>query len=405
MDGSGSQECIICCDVTESYVLCSDEGHATCDECFERYVDDKVSKLKQTNLLASKAETAELESDSARILMLAGRIFCPRHGACGCTSSQPFDDRTVALHLPSDKVASYIEARALLPAARQVQASLQKGAEMRALFPNARQCGRCSFGPIVTGARDCNDLTSHHGEPAGRYGAARIDNACPRCGWFANSFDQWAEWDGASSSVANPYAETSMLEPSAADVDQAAVAEEVEDEDAATRRRAQRAEDLRAFHEERHGMRHGHHFQQHVFLGHGNAFVEPMDEHDGLMEFHYRLEELGVGRGLVLRRELTAQEQVERARERIQQLDQGRARLQRETQRQEQQLTERIQVHREELERNLARVVQEHEEQRASRREPASLAEAMFGQGEVARQQARSSSGRRQRQREVRQRG
>ena len=163
MDEAMPQECIICYnDEAERYVLCPDEGHATCVICFTRYVEDKASMLKQTNLLACKAETAQLESDSARALLLEGRIFCPQHGACGCKSSKPFDDRTLALHLSSDAFASYVEARALLPAARQVQASLQKGAEMRALFPNARQCRRCSYGPVENLA--CNDLMSHHGE-------------------------------------------------------------------------------------------------------------------------------------------------------------------------------------------------------------------------------------------------
>lgn len=56
----------------------------------------------------------------------------------------------------------------------------------------AYQCSQCSFGPIDHFA--CDDLLAHHGEHAGR--GARINNACPRCGWFSSDLQDWPKWDG-----------------------------------------------------------------------------------------------------------------------------------------------------------------------------------------------------------------
>jgi hypothetical protein len=39
----------------------------------------------------------------------------------------------------------------------------------------------------------CNNLRTHHGE---QRGPGRINNACPRCGWFRDSIGEWPRWDG-----------------------------------------------------------------------------------------------------------------------------------------------------------------------------------------------------------------
>jgi E3 ubiquitin-protein ligase RNF144 len=53
------------------------------------------------------------------------------------------------------------------------------------------QCGQCEFGPVEH--IECEDLTRHQNE---RVGHARINNACPRCGWFAGHISQWPRWNG-----------------------------------------------------------------------------------------------------------------------------------------------------------------------------------------------------------------
>ena len=128
-----------------------------CDDCFGRYAAERFSRLKSTNLLADKADKA----DELEALELAGAVRCP---APGCMST-PFTAREVALHTSEAQFEEYVKSKTLLPAARQVRDVLRKGAELRALFPNARQCGRCGYGPVEHQA--CADLTANHGELRG----------------------------------------------------------------------------------------------------------------------------------------------------------------------------------------------------------------------------------------------
>merc|ERR1712048_8747 len=58
-------------------------------------------------------------------------------------------------------------------------------------LPNARQCGRCNFGPVDHKA--CANLRSHHGQCVG---STHIDNSCPKCHWFSDDIKDWPEWDG-----------------------------------------------------------------------------------------------------------------------------------------------------------------------------------------------------------------
>jgi len=54
-------------------------------------------------------------------------------------------------------------------------------------------CPKCHFGPVDHGA--CSSLSSHHGETRAG-GRARVNNACPKCGWFGSDIQQWPAWDG-----------------------------------------------------------------------------------------------------------------------------------------------------------------------------------------------------------------
>jgi len=60
-------------------------------------------------------------------------------------------------------------------------------AELKAAFPDARQCGRCGTGPVMH--RSCSDLRSHHGRDG-------ISNACSACDWFAADINLWPRWTG-----------------------------------------------------------------------------------------------------------------------------------------------------------------------------------------------------------------
>lgn len=56
---------------------------------------------------------------------------------------------------------------------------------------SAYMCRACKFGPIDHFA--CADLNAHQGE---QVGSSQINNACPKCGWFAKQLAQWPTWDG-----------------------------------------------------------------------------------------------------------------------------------------------------------------------------------------------------------------
>ena len=83
-----------------------------------------------------------------------------------------------------------------LPRVRALRQVIQKRQELHLLHPGARQCGRCSYGPVTLDG--CSDLTTHHGQVMpymygfhldGTSGTthAPVDNSCPRCTSLARS--------------------------------------------------------------------------------------------------------------------------------------------------------------------------------------------------------------------------
>jgi len=64
-------------------------------------------------------------------------------------------------------------------------------AELRKQFPKAHQCKMCGCGPVEHSA--CADLQTHHGEEVQ---GGKLSNACPQCGWFSPSIQDWPAWDG-----------------------------------------------------------------------------------------------------------------------------------------------------------------------------------------------------------------
>lgn len=144
---------------------------------------------------------------------------------CGC-ASEPFSDRAVALHCGDDELydlyarararvrehAVYAEAQQLMSAHADAladamrrpdhpvrQANQLLARQLRLQLPNARQCGRCAFGPLDHFA--CADLAHHHGEvtTVGLRRGGVISNGCPRCGWFHKDVHAWPKWDGTLS--------------------------------------------------------------------------------------------------------------------------------------------------------------------------------------------------------------
>lgn len=61
---------------------------------------------------------------------------------------------------------------------------------------NPRMCRMCSFGPVEP--RDCADTGQHHGQIVGHTPDGqpiKINNSCPRCGWFSRNREDWPIWN------------------------------------------------------------------------------------------------------------------------------------------------------------------------------------------------------------------
>jgi len=184
-------ECV-CSESEDSVVLIQcDEGHPICQVCLDKYILTNVKKLRETDYLPAKAETAQISEDGATLAFLRGACSCPLRGH-GCGAA-PFSDRLIALNVSDLSFAEYSEGRALLPIALKVDQVVQEGSELALLMPNARMCARCHYGPVELTAGSCNDLTMHHGEVRAP-GRAPVSNACPNCGWFADTITAWPRW-------------------------------------------------------------------------------------------------------------------------------------------------------------------------------------------------------------------
>lgn len=206
--------------------------------------------LRAVPRLAVTAAAEETAGNICRVNELEGFVHCP---VPGCTSTH-FADFAVARHCEEPEVESYLEGRRLLAVARaeasvfdQAQGVLRAAgaelerlklggaelegrlrgvtareearrrlaAQLATLFPNARQCGGCGFGPVDRVA--CTDLSALHGlEYLGADGTsaddwthlqgmlAPINNACPRCQWFSPTAEAWPPWDGEVPTVRAP---------------------------------------------------------------------------------------------------------------------------------------------------------------------------------------------------------
>ena len=220
---SRQQQCVVCFDDFDAAGGGSCGGdHSICADCLSGHVARELEVVSEDNdRLAAHRQRG-------------GRIRCASYGGpggCGsdysdrtlarCLAPAVFEayraaqDRTVedrifaeaqeritrAVRETEDRIFAerlqaeenqFAEEEEAARARRQAERDRQALVEaLRRDFPNARQCGGCGFGPIDHMA--CNNLRTHHGE---QRGPGRINNACPRCGWFRGSIGEWPRWDG-----------------------------------------------------------------------------------------------------------------------------------------------------------------------------------------------------------------
>jgi len=169
-------------------------SHAFCASCFESYAQEQIS---QSEALVRQRKAV---------------LVCPCRSPHDANCTGCFSEQTIALILPPelhaahmDQLRAQIQAEEFTKANDVLTSHLSNIAEkvqqdlpcallerqLKAALPGARQCGGCGFGPIVHVA--CSDLQPHHNEGRGQ---TRINNACPQCGWFRRTIQEWPCWEG-----------------------------------------------------------------------------------------------------------------------------------------------------------------------------------------------------------------
>lgn len=213
--------CVVCFEEPshgEGGITCSgDPEHLVCSDCLEPLVKTKVEAIMATG------------SGDASCPGEAGLIFCPCRGLTGrdrCTAVSPFADRDLAQAVSAETFAMYldgrsaaklaeVERRAYADAHEMMQEEMKAmkavanatsahgsrllAAALKRSMPDARMCPECGHGPMDH--RDCEDLAAHHGQVL--ESGARIDNACPKCGFFSRDKADWPLWDGTLANDGN----------------------------------------------------------------------------------------------------------------------------------------------------------------------------------------------------------
>mmetsp|Transcript_27220 Transcript_27220/g.53011 ORF Transcript_27220/g.53011 Transcript_27220/m.53011 type:complete len:492 (-) Transcript_27220:472-1947(-) len=183
-----------------------DENHFMCQGCFSDWVDSQ----------------SDIEANPQDILERGGRVNCVCKGAAECTSPA-FANKLIAIVVADGVYEKYLRARDFVVGKEAVAGALAKvkkaggmdaveQEQIRNLYRksdgtySAYMCKQCHFGPVDHGW--CTALNTHHGEAKGETG--HVNNACPKCNWFAKSISAWPKWDGkfqtagASSSSSAP---------------------------------------------------------------------------------------------------------------------------------------------------------------------------------------------------------
>ena len=205
--GRDFQNCVICHEHFErsSMVICSVGEHAVCKSCFQQYVDVEMhNDIQQLRCplwpshaggcrgLFSEDAIARMFSSDSNSVSLMGKYFKWREKKI---RSEEYKNS----HAVLNQIAAALSKT--IPHLNQEIIERQ----LREAVPNARQCGRCGFGPVEHFA--CGNLETHQGQRVGR---AAIQNKCPQCGWFASNINQWPKWNGKLHSAARSLTELNV---------------------------------------------------------------------------------------------------------------------------------------------------------------------------------------------------
>ena len=190
--GRDFQNCVICHERFErsSMVICSVGQHAVCKSCFQQYVDVEM----QNDIQQFRCPLWPSHADGCRGLFWDKTILRMFSSESNTVSLEKYmewcrkqirSEEYIKSHGLINKMADAMS-KAIPNVTREI---IER--QLREAVPNARQCGRCGFGPVEHFA--CGNLATHQGQRVGR---AAIKNECPHCGWFASNIDQWPKWNG-----------------------------------------------------------------------------------------------------------------------------------------------------------------------------------------------------------------
>jgi len=168
-----------------------DNDHFMCEGCFGMYVQTEC----------------DVKENPQSVILKGGRVLCPRKKSDDCDSNA-FANKLIAMVVSDERYELYLRARDFVVGKEAIAGALSKiesgglaqveQEQIRNLYIkadgtfSAYMCKKCKFGPIDHGW--CNSLSTHHEEKKGETG--QINNACPKCGWFAPVISKWLKWDG-----------------------------------------------------------------------------------------------------------------------------------------------------------------------------------------------------------------
>lgn len=227
----------LCCICFESFkvsdgiqCLSLHDRHFQCKECFTHYVEMLNSqKDASPHLFRSRQGGIRCAAQDCQ------SVFFSRAQVCGGLNSdavmevylenlqhlkglelyadyqlqllQAMDDIRLTNARINEKAEATAEAAAEAEAKRIAAEREMKRLELESFaqtlrneMPDARQCGKCGFGPVAK--KGCDDLKRHDKEvvaaaSAGDKKAGQYDNTCKSCGWFGVSWERdWKPWDG-----------------------------------------------------------------------------------------------------------------------------------------------------------------------------------------------------------------
>lgn len=170
-----------------------DNGHYLCQPCFASWVQSQ----------------SDIDSNPQKIILNGGKVHCVCKQSSNCNSGA-FGNKLIAMATSEEIYEQYLRARDFVVGKDAVAGALSKLSvggvdaieqeQIRNMYRkgdgsfSTYMCGQCQFGPIDHGW--CNNLATHHGEEK-QNGRSVVNNACPKCGWFAEDISVWPRWDGS----------------------------------------------------------------------------------------------------------------------------------------------------------------------------------------------------------------